>query len=921
MASSATTKSVDTFAIDNVKMYYKPFATEVKILGGKNTVAGDQVISIPLKADEDNVFTKSELMSYVVDHGDMILVDLTLEDGTAFESVNVLEAPVLKAVWKEYDKTYLSLDFNNEEEFKQLTFMSHGQVDSNPTTTTVEGNVTGSGYSTNNSLINNGTYATIKYGVKDANGNSVDTGIYDTNWTLKSVSGGSNKAVISDVGAVQMRFRLRNARLTSGSYTYKSSATKNVTSTYYPNLQFDFFFSVDEGDGKTFPGLSGSRQQKVYGSVPMANIADKWVTMYFDLTSLKGKEYDKATGKFLADTSVEYWNNATFLKTLRIDPSDGLWAGMEFDIDYIHFIERDDLVEYNADVYFLNGEDKDMITGNMEDVDYRYNSVLCYDLDKDMGLDADEFYAQLVAGGLTDGIYNAAAEYDEENYIYTFYAGKSLVGKTVSLPNVILKTEDKRIKLDTEANGATIKFAAKKAFDDGENLIPNGEFTVPYYNSFDIAHTGAFETAINADDTRMEVTFLKATYNGFQTVRNNAIQFKPNTNYYVQAEVVFKGIKNSEGVFDDSYTLNYTNLNFWMPKDDGKYVMNGNYWGMAEDYSYVEDGVVDTGTKYGNFTLRTDNIDLVQPRKRVFKLTDTEVASSYISFQADLRGSCPSGSAMLTKKAEDGTETTLLSNVSGNIPEAERPNAAGITYYVNHLIVKEMYDINFVDADSNVIETRISAKDMSIYLPEKVTVSDGSKVIGWTDGETTYELGALYTLETAGDKTLTAVIADGTSLKPESYDVASIRIQDPMGVRFKASVTALQKENATEYGFVIARKGALTDAGLEAAGLTLDANVKKTSGSAYVKNGVDKIFAIENGNIFFTAVLYNIPESAYHEVLVARPYLKSGDLVVYGAPIERSIYDVAKSIKDGGYKDIDAYGKQKIDEIIAVVEK
>ena len=131
----------------------------------------------------------------------------------------------------------------------------------------------------------------------------------------------------------------------------------------------------------------------------------------------------------------------------------------------------------------------------------------------------------------------------------------------------------------------------------------------------------------------------------------------------------------------------------------------------------------------------------------------------------------------------------------------------------------------------------------------------------------------------------------------------------------------MQKENATEYGFVIARKGALTDAGLEAAGLTLDANVKKTSGSAYVKNGVDKIFAIENGNIFFTAVLYNIPEQAYEDVLVARPYLKSGDLVVYGDAVERSIYRVAKDIKDGGYKNLDNYGKQKVDASIEVVEK
>jgi len=917
MASSATTTGVDTFAIDNVKMYFKPRNAEIKILGGNNTVAGDQIISIPLSAKEDNVFTKSEIMSKVLDHGNMRLVDLTLENGTAFESINVLEVSTLKAVWEEYDKTYLSLDFNNEEEFKQFLFMSQGQVDSNPTTTTVEGNVTGSGYSTNNSLINNGTYATVKYGVKDASGNSVDTGIFDSNWTLKPVSGGSNKAVISDVGAIQMRFRLRNARLSNGSYVYRSSATKNTNATYSPNLQFDLFFSLDEGDGVTFPGLSSSRQKAVYGSVPMANIADKWVTMYFDLTTLKGKQYDATNKKFLDGTSVEYWNNASYLRTLRIDPSDGLWAGTEIDIDYIHFIERDDLVEYNAEVYFLNGEDKDMITGNMSDVDYRYNSVLCFDFDKDLGLTADEFYAQLVTLGFTDGVYNAAAEYDEENYIYTLYAGKSLVGKTISFPNAIVKTENGRVKIDTDANGKTIKFAAKKAFDDGENLIPNGDFSVPYYNSFDIMHTGAFETAINADDSRMEVTFLKATENGFQTVRNNAIQFKPNTNYYVQAEVVFKGVKNSEGVLDDSYTLNYTNLNFWMPKDDGKYGMNGTYWGMGEDYSYIQNGVVDTGTKYGNFTLRTDNIDLVQPRKRVFKLTDTEVTSSYISFQADLRGSCPSGSAMLTKKAEDGTVTTLLSNVSGKIPEAERANAEGITYYINHLIVKEMFDINFADNDGTVVETRISAKDMTITLPETANLSDYAELEGWTDGENVYAPGAEYTLTEAGDVTFTAIRKD---MVPTSYDTASIRVSDPMGIRFKASVTTSQKSSADEYGFVIARKSALTEASLESDALTLDADVKKATGKAYVKGGIDKIFSTDASNVYFTAVLYNVPASAYEDTLVCRPYVKKGEAFVYGTPIEKSVYGVAVAIKNANYNNLDEYGKQKIDEIIAAVE-
>lgn len=921
-----TTKSVDTFAIDNVKMYYKPFTAEVTVLGGENTVAGDQIIKVPLAYNTNNVRNKADLMALVLDHGDKILVDLTLSDGTPFETVDIMANKTLKAVWKDYTVSKgLSLDFNTDEEIAQFKYMSGGQIDSNPVNP-AEGNVAGSGYKNANTMVNNGTYVTAKYAVNGPDGNPVSTGIYDSNYTTSKLQGGT-KSGISDIGALQIRMRVRNYSNEKATFKYRKNDKENVSIQYSPDMRLDLFFDVDVGDGKTFTGLTGQRQAVIYSGKTYDQLGSDWFTVYCDLTKLTGKKYDASTKKFIDDTTTNFWSDASLINCLRIDPSDNLWTGTEIDIDYIHFIQREDIETYDAEVYFLNDGVKTAINGNMTDIDYRYNSVLCYEFEEELGITADELYAQLVAGGMTDGVFNAAAEYDEETCTYTFYAGKSLVGKSVNLAPGVVKINGEVAKISADANGVKLTYAAKKAFDDGENLIPNGEFTVPYYNSFDIMHTGAYETRLDADETRLYVKYAKATENGFSTVRNNAIQFKPNTNYFVQVGYQVVGYVDENGNVDNSYTFDKTVTNFWMPRDDSKFNLTKPEWyGVASAYPYIKEGTLDT-EQYGMFSLKSNFIGQPQTRSRVFTLNEDTVDTSYISFQGDLRGAgSKDGDVLLSKKNEDGTTTNLVTVVDkdGNgtlvVKEDERDNIKGVTYFIDHLIVKEMFDINFVDADSNVLETRISAKDMSIYLPEEATVADGSKVIGWTDGEVTYDLGALYTLETAGDKTLTAVIADGTSLKPTSYDVASIRVADPMGIRFKASVTKVQKENADEYGYVVARKVALTTAGVESADFTLDTDVKKVTGAAYVKNSIDKIYAIENDNVFFTAVIYNIPESNYEDVLVIRPYIKSGDLVVYGDAVERSVYQVACAIKDGGYNGLDEHAKQKVDAIIEVVE-
>ncbi len=923
LSASSASNGIDTYAVDNLKMYWKPFDIQVTVLGGDNTVAGDNVFSAPLAQTGKTTFTKRELMDSVLDWGDKLLVDLTLEDGTPFETITTNEDLVLKAVWEDYVKTDRSLDFNSEDQADGIIWCSKGQVDSNPITP-ADGEAAGSGYKNNNDITYNGTYLTLKHDVVDSNGNEVETGIYDANWSLAAAKGGSCKMPISDIGAVQIRMRARNTKAESEKYVYRVNNASNGTREYVPNFTMDLFFALDTGDGTTFNGLNSKRQTQIMPSTSYKKLNSDWFTIYCDLTELTGLEY--TDGAFVTGTSTEYWNDALYLRQLRIDPTDSLWAGTEFDIDYIHFIERENLVKYEAEAYFLNNGEKTVITGDMSDVDYRYNSVLCYEFDKDIGYTAEQFYDLLVANGMTDGIYNAHMEYDEATNLYTYYAGSNLMGTEVELAGcILLKDEDgTRTKLTSTSDSAVITFSDKKTFDDGENLIPNGEFTVPYYDSFTDIHN-VYTSSVDADNTRLEVVFEKSTFNGYATYRNNSIVFEANKKYYVDVSVQFAGVKNESGVIDDSYTVNKSSLNYWMPYDDGKYgFSNTPYWSAANKYNYFPEGTLPAELPNATFALNSGNKN-DQRKVGVFELKTEETRGSYISFQANIIGSNGKSEAIVTKQNTDGTTTNLITvsaDSTSLVTTGEEKGFNGVTYYLNHLIVKEMFEVDFVDTNGNVMETRYAAKDIGIYLPETTMTSDGSVIIGWTDGENTYELGDFYPMATAGNKTITAVVEEGTSKVPAAYNQYTIRYTDPMGVRFKASVTNEQKSVADSYGYVVAKKSALDAAGIECTEFTLDSSVKKASGEAYVKGtDVDKIFDMDESNVFFTAVLYNIPESAYSDVIVVRPYVAIGENEFYGAPMQASIYQVAKSIADNGYDGLDVVAKIAVDKIIETVEK
>lgn len=163
--------------------------------------------------------------------------------------------------------------------------------------------------------------------------------------------------------------------------------------------------------------------------------------------------------------------------------------------------------------------------------------------------------------------------------------------------------------------------------------------------------------------------------------------------------------------------------------------------------------------------------------------------------------------------------------------------------------------------------------------------------------------------------------------RPTSYDDSSIRVADPSGIRFSASVTADQKAEATEYGFVVTLERHL--GGADADTLTLDSDIPKCQGVSYGYDTVsgkqvDRFFKVDAENIFFTAVLCGIPatKQAYSEQTVVRAYLKDSDGTYhYAEPVKRSVLQVACAIRDAGYAGLDADSRSYVEGILNLCDE
>jgi len=154
---------------------------------------------------------------------------------------------------------------------------------------------------------------------------------------------------------------------------------------------------------------------------------------------------------------------------------------------------------------------------------------------------------------------------------------------------------------------------------------------------------------------------------------------------------------------------------------------------------------------------------------------------------------------------------------------------------------------------------------------------------------------------------------------PRSYNENSIRVTDPAGIRFKASVSNLERSDATvtEYGFIVARKSTLDAADVTPENFTAESGVKFSKGVAYGTvdgESVDKIFEATGGQTFFTAVVYNIPADKYTEDIVVKPYIVKDGETIYGTAMVNNIKAVAEALKKTDNYEL---YKDAVDKIIA----
>ena len=79
-----TIKNADSFDIDNVRLYIKPFSVDFTVIGNESVKDATFKIDIPAESKK-SVYTKSELLGLVNAQSSVRYTDLTLEDGSSFE--------------------------------------------------------------------------------------------------------------------------------------------------------------------------------------------------------------------------------------------------------------------------------------------------------------------------------------------------------------------------------------------------------------------------------------------------------------------------------------------------------------------------------------------------------------------------------------------------------------------------------------------------------------------------------------------------------------------------------------------------------------------------------------------------------------------------------------------------------------------
>ena len=346
----------------------------------------------------------------------------------------------------------------------------------------------------------------------------------------------------------------------------------------------------------------------------------------------------------------------------------------------------------------------------------------------------------------------------------------------------------------------------------------------------------------------------------------------------------------------------------------------------------------DAGSTGAKGPLYLDNIAFIPYYKATYMNADGSVlATEY--FLRDAAGKImtaytPNKTAEWTgegKKLLTGWSTTE----GGEVTETVALANADITLYP---VFEDAYTVSFYGFDGEVAkEDVVLAGEYAIdYIlaDENGKYFEGWKVEGTDEIVTSVNVEAdvkLYPVYTAKAEDAVENV-EGNEMR---FDVVDGNVVS--SIRFKAVISASERNAADEYGFIVTRKTFLDTMAEKAANgeavetdLTFDfkfgGNNLFAYGAAYVADSdLDlNLGEDENGAVTFAAALSGIKNNdANHanEVMVARPYVKftnnGKQYVFYGAKASASLVDVAKSVDT---TNLPENYKKNIEDIVALAK-
>ncbi len=238
-----------------------------------------------------------------------------------------------------------------------------------------------------------------------------------------------------------------------------------------------------------------------------------------------------------------------------------------------------------------------------------------------------------------------------------------------------------------------------------------------------------------------------------------------------------------------------------------------------------------------------------------------------------------------------------------------------IKYYWKPYTSKITIDVN--NNDETVSKSLTYTSDNS----KKLDISAAEAYLGDTANYTFKGLsftadGAVITEDfwNSEDITLYAIWEEKEAVTPETVNSCTVRLDSVRGIRFKSAVTTSQKEEADSIGFIVSLETLLGETEL-----THDCGINFVEGANYDKElDVDKIFAMDDETIFYTAVVHGIPDTAdgYSSKFVTRPYVKRGDKYFYGNAVSCSLLDVAIAVRDNDYAGVTDEQKTILENVL-----